>query len=131
MLCVLILYKSGGTYSLKSTPNNRFFVKHFMVILVFARHLLRENRRRNTFCILFWCLALGSNPGFTSNKPTHYSLDYGDLLSYYYCHEKVPSYCDHTIYYTVLNLCVCLGYPYKVPYKSIGLINFRKLLSIN
>ena len=24
---------------------------------------------------MFW----GSNPGFTSNKPTHYLLDYGDM----------------------------------------------------
>ena len=27
MLCVLILYISGGTYSLKSSPNDRFFEK--------------------------------------------------------------------------------------------------------
>ena len=44
MLCVLILYVSGGTYSLKSAPNNRFFVKLNMAILftfrVFARNLL-------------------------------------------------------------------------------------------
>ena len=29
MLCVLILYISGGTYSLKSTSNNTFFEKPF------------------------------------------------------------------------------------------------------
>ena len=46
----------------------------------FCRNLLRGNRRKNTFCILLWCLAWGSNPGFTSNKPTHYSLDYGDFM---------------------------------------------------
>ena len=61
MLCVLILYISGGTYSLKSTPNYRFFKKLFMEILftfrVFARNLLRGNRQRNIFHILFWCLA--------------------------------------------------------------------------
>ena len=27
-----------------------------------------ENRRRNTFRVLFWCLAWSSNPGFSSNK---------------------------------------------------------------
>ena len=86
MLCVLILYISGGTYSLKSTPNDRFFFfeKLFMEILftlrVFARNQLRRNRRRNTFRISFWCLAWGSNPGFSSNKPTHYLLDYGDFI---------------------------------------------------
>ena len=34
------------------------------------------------FRILFWCLACGSNPGFSSNKTTHYVLDHGDF-SYY------------------------------------------------
>ena len=48
---------------------------------VFARNLLRGNRRRNTFHILFWCLARGSNPGFSSNKPIHYLLDHGDFLN--------------------------------------------------
>ena len=46
---------------------------------VFARNLLRGNRRRNTFRISFWCLAWDSNPGFSSNKPTHYLLDHGDF----------------------------------------------------
>ena len=60
MLCVLILYISGGTYSLKSTPNDRFFEKLLMAILftlrVFARNLLRGNRRRklSVFCFVFW-----------------------------------------------------------------------------
>ena len=30
MLCVLFLYVRGGTYSLKSPPNDRFFEKLFM-----------------------------------------------------------------------------------------------------
>ena len=83
MLCVLILYINGRTYSLKSTPNDRFFEKLFMAILftlrVFARNLLRGNRRRYTFPISFWCLAWDSNPDFSSNKPTHYLLDHGDF----------------------------------------------------
>ena len=29
MLCVLILYRNGGTYSLKSTPNDSFFWETF------------------------------------------------------------------------------------------------------
>ena len=36
MLCVLILYNSG-TYSLKSTVNDRFFKKLFMAILFTLR----------------------------------------------------------------------------------------------
>ena len=51
-------YLLSGTYSLKSTPNDRFFEKLFMAVLiktlrVFARNLLRGNRRKNTFCIWF------------------------------------------------------------------------------
>ena len=57
-ICVSILYISGGTYSLKSTPNEKFFEKLLMAILfilrVFARrNPLRRNRRRNNFCIVF------------------------------------------------------------------------------
>ena len=37
-----------------------------------------EIAKENIFRILFWCLARGSNPGFSSNKPTLYLLDYGD-----------------------------------------------------
>ena len=81
MLCVLILCISGGTYSLKSTPNDRFFEKLFIVILftlrVSARNLLRGNRRRNNFHILFWCLAWISKTAFSYNKPTHYLLNHG------------------------------------------------------
>ena len=84
MLCVFILYISSRTYNLKSTPNDRFFEKVFKTILftprVFARNLLRGNRRKINFCILFWCLAWGSNPGLRlfhtvvlfSDKPCHY-----------------------------------------------------------
>ena len=83
MLCVLILYISGETYSLKSTTNDKFFEKLFTAILftlrVFTRNLLRGNRWRNTFRISFWCLAWDLNPGFSSNKPTHYLLDHGDF----------------------------------------------------
>ena len=83
MWYVLILYISDGNYNLMSTLNERFFEKLFMAILftlrAFVRNLLRGNRRRNTFRILFWCLAWGSTPGLTSNKPTHYLLDHGDF----------------------------------------------------
>ena len=84
LCCVcFFLYIRGGT-SLKSTPNDRYFDKLFMATFIysqsFARNLLRGNRRRNTFRICFWCLAWGSNPGFSSNKPTHYLLDHGDFL---------------------------------------------------
>ena len=83
MSCVLILFISSGTCSLKSTPNNRFFKKFFMAALitlrVVARNPLRKYCRRNTFCIWIRCLIRNWNFGFTFNKPTHYLLDYGDF----------------------------------------------------
>ena len=84
MLCMLILYISGRTYSLKSTPNDKFlFLRNFswqflFTLRVFARNLLRGNRQRNTFRIFFWCLTWGSNSSFSSNKPTDNLLDHGD-----------------------------------------------------
>ena len=65
MLCVLILYISGGTYSLKTTPND---MAELYTLRVFARNLLRGNHRRNTFCISFWCLTWDSNPSFSSYR---------------------------------------------------------------
>ena len=65
VVCVNILYISGGTYSLKSTWNERFFEKLFVAILftirTFARNLERQIVEKlfiavfilNTFCILF------------------------------------------------------------------------------
>ena len=80
VVCVNFIHK-WRTYSLKSTPNGRLFEKIFMAILFtlrdFARYLLRGNRRRNTFRILFRSLSWGSSPGFWSNKPTHNILDHG------------------------------------------------------
>ena len=82
MLCVLILYISGGTYSLKSTPNDSFwetFHGNFIYYKSFCQKSAERNRRKNTSRIWFWCLTWGSNPGSSSNKPTHYLLDHGDF----------------------------------------------------
>ena len=74
---------SGGTYNLKSTPNDRFIEKLFMAILfpprIFVRNLLRGSRRRNIFIFSFWCLSWDLNSDLTSNKPTHYLLYYRDF----------------------------------------------------
>ena len=42
---------------------------------VFARNLLRWHSLKEYFFIFYFD---GLEPGFTSNKPTHYPLDYGD-----------------------------------------------------
>ena len=79
MLCVLILYISGGTYSLKSTPNDRFFEKLFMAILFTQNFCLKSAERKSLkkyfLYFFFWCLA------WVSNKPTHNLLDYGSAIS--------------------------------------------------
>ena len=66
MLCALILYVSGGTYSLTSTPNDRFLRNLFMARLftlrVFARNLLRGSRRRNISHISLLMTILGYEP---------------------------------------------------------------------
>ena len=63
MLCALILYVSGQTYSLTSTPNDRFLRNFFMAGLfhlrVFARNLLKASCRRNIFHISFLMTELG------------------------------------------------------------------------
>ena len=75
---------AGPTVDLRLTSNDWIFEKLFhgkfiFTLRVFARNLLRGNRRRNIFCILIWRLAYATNPGFTSNKSTYYLLDYGDF----------------------------------------------------
>ena len=40
------------------------------------------------FVSRFWCLAWDSNPGFSSNKPTHYLLDHGDFYFLYLLQTK-------------------------------------------
>ena len=63
MVCVLILYISGETCSLKSTPTDRLFEELYMSILftlrVFARNLLRINRILFNFVFYFdiWPMA--------------------------------------------------------------------------
>ena len=74
MLCALILCKSGPTYSLKSTPIDRFLRsfswQFYLLLRVFAKNLLRGSRRRSIFIFSLEFLAWGLNSGLTSNKPT-------------------------------------------------------------
>ena len=93
MLCALILYVSGGTYSLTSTPNDRFlrnfFVAGLFTLRVFDRNLLREEVDEEIFFIFhFWWLTCNTN-----NKPTHYILDHGDFN----LHTYIKVYCKQSI----------------------------------
>ena len=82
MLCVLILYISGETYSSNSIPNAGFFEKLYMANLF----TLREEIAAEIFLhFAFWwtCLTWGLERGLTYNKPTqtHYLLNYGDFIA--------------------------------------------------
>ena len=77
MLCVLILYTSDGTCSLKLTPKDRFFFlfeKLFMAcfyftLTVFVEICWEEIAEEILFVFCF------------DNKPTHYLLDSGDVVT--------------------------------------------------
>ena len=83
MLYALILYVSGETYSLTSTPNDRFLRNFYIACLLFSEILPEISKKEIAegvfFHILFWCLTCDTNPGFMSNKPKLYLLDYGDF----------------------------------------------------
>ena len=72
VVCVLILFISGETYSLKSTPND-------MAILFYSQSLFQKSAKRKSlknffFHISFWWPTWNTNMSFTSNKPTHWFL---------------------------------------------------------
>ena len=48
MLCVLILSISGGTYSLKSTPKDRFFEKLYMAVLLYSQSFCQKSAERKS-----------------------------------------------------------------------------------
>ena len=89
MLGALILYMSGRTYSLKSTPKDRFlrsFSWQFYLFSEFLPEICWEQVNEEIFSYFpFWCLTWSLNSvGLTSNKPTHCLLDYGDFNGGYY-----------------------------------------------
>ena len=63
MLCVLILYISGGTYSLKSTPNDRFFEKRFMAVLIYFQRFYHKSAEKKSPQKYFLCFVLISGLG--------------------------------------------------------------------
>ena len=89
MLRAFIVYASDETYNLKLIPHDRNISWQF--------RLLSETKSPNkyifTFFSLFWCLTCGLNSDLTSNKLTHYLLDYGDFnLTIEILHELVDRF---------------------------------------
>ena len=74
----------------------RLFITILFTLRVFARNLLIENCRRNiVFICSFRGLSWDTNPPFTSNKPTNYLLNYGnlkqgELQNSKFCDCKIP-----------------------------------------
>ena len=46
----------------------------------FLSEICYDEIAEELFLFSFWCLTWDTNPGFTSNKQTHYLLDYGDYV---------------------------------------------------
>ena len=83
MLCVNFIHK-WQDLQFKVYSEQQIFWETFHGNFIYSQSFCQKSadsfRRRNTFCILLWCLTWVSNPEFTSNKPTHYLLDYGDFI---------------------------------------------------
>ena len=81
---------------IESTSNDRL-LRNFLTATVFHSQsfyffyffLIAEEK---FFFIFFWCLACGSNPGFTSNKPTHYLLGYSSFQHTSDTYDKLSSH---------------------------------------
>ena len=103
IVCVLILYMNGGTYSLKSIRNYRFlrnFSWQFNLLSAFLPEICWELVAEEIFFhISIWHLTKGLNLGLTSNKPAHYLLDYRDFRGQFclqmqqLCSDQVPRDC--------------------------------------
>ena len=63
MLCVLILYESGGTYSLTSTLNDRFFGNSFTTDLFTLRVFARNSPKKYFFSYFVSMADLKYEPG--------------------------------------------------------------------
>ena len=46
VVCVNFIHKWRGTYSLKSTPNDRFFKKLFMAIFIYSHSICQKSAER-------------------------------------------------------------------------------------
>ena len=48
VVCVNFIYKLRGTYSLKSTANDRFFEKLFMAVLIYTQSFCQKSAERKS-----------------------------------------------------------------------------------
>ena len=69
MLCALILFVIGGTYSLTSTPNDRFLRNFLMAVFIYSQSFCQKSAERKSpdkyFSYFnFWWLTWDTDPGF-------------------------------------------------------------------
>ena len=92
-----------------------FYGNFILTLRVFARNLLRGNRRRNIFCFIS---RFEANSGFKSNTPTHYLLDYDNFrtmpienLNFYQIRTVLDRQIWTTLYRSVSDCTVHAGKP--------------------
>ena len=85
-MCVNFVYYERRDQKFKVNSERQIFEKLFMAILFtlrfFSRNLLKGSRQRNIFTFSFWWLTWDSKRGLTSNKLTHYFLEYSAFNMY-------------------------------------------------
>ena len=84
MLCALILYMSGGTYSLSRLRTTDLWETFHGNFIYFPSFCQKSAERKSPKKYLhIFVLMGGLNLSLTSNKSTHYLLDNGDFKQYY------------------------------------------------
>ena len=106
-----------GTYSLTSTPSDRFFEKLFHCRFIYSQSFCQKSAERksqkkyfvyeiffflNIFIFSFWSLTLDTKTGSTSNKATHHLLDHGNFKNQHYWqivkHFRGSYICENYLY---------------------------------
>ena len=133
VVCVIFIHKWRDLQFKVDSEWQIFFWEIFhgnfiSTLRVFARNQLRGDHRRNTFRNSFWCVAWDTNPDFSSNKPTHYLLDYGDLS----ISKPLIKYHSSPCQSSLSHQCRLLGYQVFCPevliWNSQNVCSIQKLI---
>ena len=94
----------------------QIFEKLFIADLLFSE-LLPEIAEEIFFLYFVLMPGLGYEPGYTSNKPTHYLLDYGDFF--------ILTILILTVHYQIYKICILvIDWFYVLSVISLEFINF-------
>ena len=116
MLCALILYVSGATYCLTSTPNDRFFFwETFHGNFIYSPTFRQKSAERKSPKKHFSYFIFDDWPGmrtqaFESNKSAHYLLDHGNLFTrYIFCKTLLKFFSNKKIIKTGQSSTLFIG----------------------